>query len=134
MSQLYSKSIDRDRSQYCGRQSQKQLGRLHRAKFVKRARHKANRRTGRQLNYNGLVLVLWNEDVNRLGEIDPNLAMRVSMYAWASSDAQRAEYKRIFWNSQKGDMKRDFRRAGDLLMDIHGGTLSAEGRVIVWKN
>ncbi len=86
------------------------------------------------MNYNGLVLVLWNEDVNRLGEIDPNLAMRVSMYAWAKDDAERAKFKRIFWNSQKGDMKRDFARAGDLLMDIHGGTLSAEGRVIVWKN
>lgn len=101
-------------------------------KFLpKRDRHQANRRTGRQLQFKGRALVLWNEDVNRLGLIDPSLAMKVSIYAWAEDDAQRAKYKKAFWNSQKGNMKRDFERASNILMEIHGGTMSAEGRPII---
>ena len=128
---LYSPCIDRAKSQHCDRQTQKALGRQHRMKFFKRPRHKANRRTARQLQFKGRSLILWNEDVNRLGKLDPQLAMKVSVYAWAETDAKRAEYKIAFWNGQKGNMKRDFERASDILIAIHGGTLSAEGRPFI---
>lgn len=128
----YPNSIDRMKRQNCDRGAQKVLGRDHRKKFHPRRKAiRGTRRTARQLDFKGRKLILWNEDVNIVGRINPRLALKVSTYAWAESDEERAEYKRAFWNNQKGNMKRDFALMADILMEFHGGTLSAQGRPFI---
>lgn len=127
-----TQSIRDGKSQACDRQNQKALGRTHRAKFhPKRKRMGRTYRTGREVSFKGLTLMLWNEDINRLGAVAPKLAMALDAYAFSKDEVARRGAKSRFWNDQKGDMKRDFEQAANILMDIHGGTLSAEGRVFI---
>ena len=119
-------------AQHRDKTKQKTLGRNHRAKFHPRRKALRNViRTGRQLNFKGLTLVVWNEDINVLGQLDPMLAFKIDKYAWAKNDKQRNECKEVFWNNQKGTMKRDIQRSAELLMDFYGSNTNAQGRVIV---
>ena len=117
-------------SQHKQKQHTKQAGKRTRDRDIraKLGRRKSlPLRTARQVSFRGLTLTLWNEDVNRVGAIAPDLAMKVSIYAWSSNDEERKANKARFWNDQKGAMKRDFEKVANILMDIHGGTQSAEG-------
>lgn len=121
-------------AQHRDRTKQKTLGRNTRAKALPRRKPRRTRRTGRQLNFKGLTFIVWNEDINILGQLDPRLAFKIDTYAWAKSDDQRKDCKEVFWNNQKGMMKSDFERAANLLMDFYGSNTSPQGRVILSRN
>ena len=128
-----TQSIRDGKSQASDRQKQKTLGRTHRSKFhPKRKRLGRTYRTGREVSFKGLTLMLWNEDINRLGAVAPRLAMALDAYAFGKTEDARRSAKSRFWNDQKGDMKRDFERASNILEEIHGGRTSAEGRVFLF--
>lgn len=113
---------------------QKVAGREHRQRLA-RKRNPRQRMThyvtARELCFNGLTLTLWTEDTNRLGKLHPDLAFKAYHYAFANSDDKRAEYKKDFWNNQKGTMKKFFKQVADTLMEMYGSNTSPEGRVIV---
>ena len=117
------------------KQNEKTVGRQHREKLIRKASPRKRKRTlriAREVCYKGKTLFLWTECINRLGDIAPKLAFKLYMYSYdAKSDADRNMYKTKFWNNNKGDMKRDFETAANILMDLYGGTLSPEGRAIV---
>lgn len=96
---------------------------------------------GIPVQFKGMTLELWTEDINTIGAVNAPLAFKLYHYIFAKDDEARSEYKKSFWNNQKGTMKKDFALAAEILCPSNQGAFCADprsntsnGRVVLYKS